>query len=83
MPTVATIDGVKIQFYFDEHPPPHFHAVFAEFTAQIQIDPSQVLRGSLPQAKLAAVLDWTRKNRDALTSAWAAAAAGRKPKRLQ
>jgi len=83
MPTVAIVDGVKIQFYFDEHPPPHFHAVFAEFAAQIQIDPPQVLRGSLPQAKLAAVLDWTRKNRDALTSAWAAAAAGRKPKSLQ
>jgi hypothetical protein len=28
MPTVAIVDGVKIQFYFDEHPPPHFHAVF-------------------------------------------------------
>ena len=39
MPTVAIVEGVKIQFYFDEHPPPHFHAVFAEFVAQIQIDP--------------------------------------------
>jgi hypothetical protein len=24
MPTVAMVDGIKIQFYWDEHPPPHF-----------------------------------------------------------
>jgi hypothetical protein len=29
VPTVAIIDGVKIDFYFDEHPPPHFHARYA------------------------------------------------------
>jgi hypothetical protein len=57
MPTVAIVDGVKIQFYLDEHPPPHFHAVFAEFAAQIQIDPPRILRGSLPQAKLVMVPD--------------------------
>jgi hypothetical protein len=34
MPTVAIIEGVKIQFYPDEHLPPHFHAVFAEFIAK-------------------------------------------------
>jgi len=26
VPVVANIDGVKIEFYPDEHPPPHFHA---------------------------------------------------------
>ncbi|MCI0466007.1 MAG: DUF4160 domain-containing protein [Beijerinckiaceae bacterium] len=56
MPTVAAVDGIKILFYFDEHPPPHFHAEFAEFAAQIQIDPPKLLRGSLPPAKLAIVL---------------------------
>jgi hypothetical protein len=83
MPTFAIVDGVKIQFYFDEHPPPHFHAVFAERVAQIQIDPTQVLRGSLPPAELATVLGWASKNRAGLMSAWAAIAAGRKPSRLQ
>lgn len=64
MPTVVIVDGVKIQFYFDEHPPPHFHAVFAEFVAQIQIDPPRILRGSLPQSKLEAVLAFASKNSD-------------------
>lgn len=83
MPTVAVIDGVKIQFFYDEHPPPHFHATFAEFVAQIQIDPPLVMRGSLPPTKLGAVLSWASSNRDALMSAWMVLAAGKKPMGLQ
>ena len=37
VPVVAIVDGVKIEFYPDEHPPPHFQARFAEFVAQIEI----------------------------------------------
>jgi Domain of unknown function (DUF4160) len=44
MPTVATIDGVKIQFYPNEHPPPHFHAVYAEYRALIRIDTMELWR---------------------------------------
>jgi Domain of unknown function (DUF4160) len=45
VPVVAIVDGVKIEFYPDEHPPPHFHARYAEFVAQIEIRTSRVLRG--------------------------------------
>jgi hypothetical protein len=83
MPTVATINGVKIQFYPDEHPPPHFHAVFAEFTAQIQIDPPLVLRGSLPQNKLEAVMTWTFSSREGLMHTWMVLASGQKPGKLK
>lgn len=82
MPTVAIVDGVAIRFYPDEHPPPHFHAVFAEFVAQIQIAPPEVLRGSLPAPKLKTVLSWVGQNREGLMDAWAALQAGRKPRRL-
>ena len=41
MPVVAIVDGVKIEFYPDEHPPPHFHARYAEFVAQIEIRTSR------------------------------------------
>ncbi len=82
MLTVAIVDGVKIQFYPDEHPPPHFHAVFAEFVAQIRIDPPGILRGSLPQAKLKAVMTRTLSNRDGLMRAWTIIEAGRKPEKL-
>jgi hypothetical protein len=83
MPTVAIVDGVAIRCYPDEHPPPHFHAVYAEFVAQIRIDPPEVLRGSLPATKLRSVLSWAAEHRDGLMAAWMALEAGTKPRKLQ
>ncbi len=40
VPVVAIVDGVKIEFYPDEHPPPHFHARYAEFVAQMKSGPA-------------------------------------------
>lgn len=82
MPTVAIVDGVAIRLYPDEHPPPHFHAVFAEFAAQIRIAPPEVLRGSLPASKLKAVLSWAKENREGLMDAWTALEIGHKPRSL-
>ncbi len=82
MPTVAIVDGVRIRLYANEHPPPHFHAVFAEFSAQIEIEGLRVLNGSLPPAKLAVVLSWARMRQDALRRAWETVIAGAKPEKI-
>ena len=79
MPTVAIVDGVRIRFYANEHPPAHFHAVFAEFSAQIEIESLKVLNGKLPPAKLAAVLLWAERRRDLLKLTWDKMIAGEKP----
>jgi Domain of unknown function (DUF4160) len=70
MPTVAYVDGVKIQFFAREHRPPHFHAVFAEYRAQIEISSLRILKGNLPRAKLSAVVSWAQSRRQALQHAW-------------
>jgi hypothetical protein len=46
MATVAMLDGVKIMLYANEHPPPHFHAKFAEFHAVIDINKLAIVRGA-------------------------------------
>jgi hypothetical protein len=56
VPTVAVVDGVKILFYAGDHPPAHFHAIFAEYEAKIAIEDLVVDRGRLPPGKLRAVL---------------------------
>jgi hypothetical protein len=83
MPTVAIVEGVRIRFYADEHPPPHFHAVFAEFTAQITIEDLRVLKGSLPPAKLAIVRAWAETRRDVLRRTWNVAIAQEKPEKIR
>jgi hypothetical protein len=50
MATVARIDGIKIQFYWDDHPPAHFHAEYGEYRAQIAIDSLRIIKGYLPNA---------------------------------
>jgi hypothetical protein len=82
VPTVAIIDGVKIEFYFDEHPPPHFHARYAEFIAQVDIASLEMIKGSLPAPQLQTVQQWAGPRREQLQAAWDACAAGRNPGRI-
>jgi hypothetical protein len=82
MPTLAIVEGVKIQIYPREHPPAHFHAVFAEFRAQIEVASLRVLRGSMPPAKLSTVISWAAPRRAALQNAWDTVLAKRKPERI-
>ncbi len=44
--------------YFGDHVPPHFHAEYAEFTAQISIRDLGILEGYLPPKALALVVEW-------------------------
>ena len=83
MPRVAIVDGVRIRFYADEHPPAHFHAAYAEFTAQIAIDDLSVLKGSLPPAKLATVRAWAKTRRDVLKRTWDVTIAQGKPEKIK
>jgi hypothetical protein len=76
------VDGAKIEFYPDEHPPPHFHARIAEFIAQIEIRTCRVMRGSLPPAKLGRVLSWTDKHYIELMNAWTAVEELCKPEKI-
>jgi Domain of unknown function (DUF4160) len=70
MPTVAIVDAVKIQFYANEHPPPHFHARIAEYQAVIDIDELKVTEGFLPPAKRRKVLAWAATRQDKLRRAF-------------
>ena len=70
MPTVAFIEGVKIDFYFNEHPPPHFHANYAEFRAAISIDEDVILKGFIPPAKFAMIRHWKNARKEALHAAF-------------
>ena len=56
MPTFYTIDGVKIQLYFKDHAPPHFHAVIAEYELQVDITNLSILEGELPKNKQKKIL---------------------------
>ena len=43
MPTISRFYGILIQMYFGDHIPPHFHALYAEFEALIDIRTPRLL----------------------------------------
>lgn len=53
-----------------EHNPPHFHALYAEHEAQIDIQTLEVIEGKLPRRALALVLEWANEHRAELMEDW-------------
>ena len=73
MPEISRFLGISIRMYRDEHLPPHFHAIYNEFAAQVAIPNPVVIRGKLPPRVLGYVIEWASLHRDELLSCWEAA----------
>jgi hypothetical protein len=70
MPTLSVFYGIVIQMFWREHPPPHFHALYGEYEAQIDLRDLRVIRGALPRRATALVLEWAEEHRDELMEDW-------------
>lgn len=66
MPTIKIIDAIKIDIYMREHPPPHFHAIYAEYEELIEIESLNTYIGKLPKAQRKKVTNWASDNKDYL-----------------
>ena len=72
MPTISAFYGIIIRMYFapGEHPPSHFHAVYAEHHARIEIETGNVLSGSLPKRQMKLVVAWAELHKEDLLANW-------------
>jgi len=70
MPEVSRFFGISIRMYFDDHNPPHFHAIYADAEAEFGIDPLTVLRGRFPRRALGMVLEWAAAHQQELLDNW-------------
>ncbi len=70
MPEISRFFGIVVKMYFNDHLPPHFHAEYGEFLAELSIETLDVLRGYLPQRVLGLVLEWAAIHRDELRADW-------------
>ncbi|HEV7570307.1 MAG TPA: DUF4160 domain-containing protein [Thermoanaerobaculia bacterium] len=62
--------GVVIQMFAGDHPPPHFHTLYAEYEAVIDLRDMRLMRGSLPRRAMALVLEWVTEHRDEMMENW-------------
>jgi hypothetical protein len=54
---------------YDDHPPPHFHAEYAEYQVTVEID-SGVIEGKFPRRALRAIIEWHELYREELFEDW-------------
>ncbi len=69
MPELCRFHGLVITMYHREHGVPHFHAIYAEFEATIEIESGRV-HGMLPQRVLGLALEWCLLHRAELLDNW-------------
>jgi len=70
MPEISRFFGIIIRMYWGDHEPPHFHALYGEHEALIEIETFRVYRGCLPRRALALVLEWASGHREELQEEW-------------
>lgn len=70
MALIAIVDGVRISVYPDDHPPPHFHARFAEDEATFSVATGELLEGSLPRSKADTIKRWHMAHQDEIAYLW-------------
>jgi hypothetical protein len=83
MPTISTFYGISIRMYFDDHPPPHLHAVYNGLTAQFDLQTGEVIEGKLPKTATRLVKEWIALHRDALVANWERAEQGLQLERVE
>jgi len=82
MPELSRFLGIVIAMHYRDHALPHFHAIYGDFEATIEIASGQV-DGEFPKRALAHVLEWSTLHRQELLDAWTLARASRPLPRIE
>ena len=75
MPIISSFFGIVIRMFYRDHEPPHFHAVYGEYEASIEIEPI-VIHGSLPPTAQRLVVEWASLHKAELLENWRLAREG-------
>lgn len=62
--------------YYRDHAPPHFHAIYGQFEAEIEIASASIMQGSLPRRAKSLVIEWAKVHQGDLIRDWELARAG-------
>ncbi len=69
VPEVSRFYGIVIAMFYREHEPAHYHVVYAEHRATVEIESKEVA-GRLPKRVLNLVLEWHTLNQEELRQNW-------------
>ena len=52
MPPISYFRGIKIYINWNDHMPPHFHAIYASKEIIVSINDIEILEGEIPYEKI-------------------------------
>jgi len=81
MPEISRFLGVIIAMYYNDHNPPHFHAVYGDYEITVEIE-TVVVNGRFPKRALYHVLEWHGLHQDELQAAWESLMEHRRPEKI-
>ena len=67
---VDSINGLKLEIYPNEHPPPHFHVKSATVNASFKIDDGELLHGKILRANYKKIQFWHKRSKSLLIEIW-------------
>lgn len=68
--TVARVDGLKIEIFSNEHPPPHFRVSYQGETNNFDICTGEPLEGAALSVWFRNIRKWHKENRHKLVARW-------------
>lgn len=82
MPVIAQFFGIAIRMFYNDHAPPHFHAVYGEFELVVGIAPIRILWGKAPTRVRSMVIEWAGLHQEGLVDNWVRCHMGQHPGRI-
>jgi hypothetical protein len=70
MPRLSEFYGIVVYMYWQDHQPPHFHAIYGGDEALVRIADATFLAGSLPRTAARLVREWAELHRSDLSDNW-------------
>lgn len=72
MPTIQRFHRCRIEMYFGDHNPPHFHIItLSEERVAVRIETLTVMAGAANRHDIAEALEWAHANKSRLAAHWA------------
>ncbi len=70
MPEISRFFGIVIRMFYNDHQPPHFHALYGGRLGRVGIETLTLLEGSLPPRALGLIIEWAAFHRSELMENW-------------
>lgn len=83
MPEISRFLGIIIRMFYSEHNPPHFHAYYNEYKAEIEIHTLDILVGKLPKKVYNLIVEWALEHKDELKNDWDLLRDDKEPKKIE